>query len=148
MGLLLAGAGGLLRRLQLGPRPSGHGNFDIISHHFERVSQLYLHRPTCRVMCFFFFCLFARRSAPRAFFFWLLLGAHGCFAIRRCVQLGASGTDDDLVLAPNRGNPEAWDHQMVEYASVWRGEEAGAGLFYAGNGYGATGIGYTELGGI
>ena len=64
---------------------------------------------------------------------------------------GAPGTDDDLVLAPNRGNTEAWDHQMVEYASVWRGEEAGGGrtgLFYAGNGYGATGIGYTELGEI
>ena len=31
------------------------------------------------------------------------------------------------------------------------GEEAGVGrtgLFYAGNGYGATGIGYTELGQI
>ena len=83
---------------------------------------------------------------------------------------GRETTDEDLVLAPNRTDPKAWDHQMVEYASIWRASHAGGGggsntggdggdgatgghsgaggetigLFYAGNGYGDTGIGYTE----
>ena len=39
--------------------------------------------------------------------------------------------------------PQAWDSQMVEYASVWRTSSM-LGLFYAGNGYGKGGIGYTE----
>ena len=126
---------------------------------------------------------------------------------------GRPGTDDDLVLAPDKSTaPPAWDSQMVEYASIWPrphavamlGREAGKahskqpktktraaaaaaaeveveggaqgshreeggggstdgrasrheaadgattgkgstiGLFYAGNGYGDTGIGYIE----
>jgi hypothetical protein len=39
---------------------------------------------------------------------------------------------------------DSWDSQMVEYAALWRGEEGRLGLFYAGNGYGRSGIGYTE----
>ena len=61
---------------------------------------------------------------------------------------GDEAADADLVLAPD---PRAgkWDHQMVEYASVWRAADARGGsmrlgLFYAGNGYGRGGIGYTE----
>lgn len=57
-------------------------------------------------------------------------------------QRGAPRGADDLILGPNR-TATTWDSQMVEYASVWR---AGGrmGLFYAGNGYGSTGIGYAE----
>ena len=58
---------------------------------------------------------------------------------------GADDTDDDLVLAPETSKTSAWDSQMVEYASVWR-TESRIGLFYAGNGYGATGIGFSESG--
>ena len=61
-------------------------------------------------------------------------------------ERGAARTDDDLVLAPDKkvsARGEAWDSQMVEYAAVWRAR-ARAGLFYAGNGYGRTGIGYSE----
>ena len=74
-------------------------------------------------------------------------------------QRGAAATDDDLILAPDKASAggQAWDSQMVEYASVWRaagpgpggaGSGSGSGgrmgIFYAGNGYGRTGIGYTE----
>ena len=56
---------------------------------------------------------------------------------------GADRTDKDLVLAPEVSNTSAWDSQMVEYASIWQ-TNSKLGLFYAGNGYGATGIGYSE----
>ena len=56
---------------------------------------------------------------------------------------GTDRADDDLVLAPEASKKSAWDSQMVEYASVW-GTNSRLGLFYAGNGYGATGLGYTE----
>jgi hypothetical protein len=70
---------------------------------------------------------------------------------------GEENTDQDLVLAPSNksffsssSSPpplRAWDSQMVEYASVWR-TSSRLGLFYAGNGYGRGGIGYTETCGI
>jgi len=75
-------------------------------------------------------------------------------------QRGAARTDEDLVLAPETSSNASWDAQMVEYAAVWRAGSSGSGgsggdssaaaqrrmlgLFYAGNGYGRTGIGYTE----
>ena len=64
-------------------------------------------------------------------------------------ERGAPRTDEDLILAPDKtlDGGHGWDSQMVEYASVWRataGAESRMGLFFAGNGYGATGIGYTE----
>jgi hypothetical protein len=61
-----------------------------------------------------------------------------------------------MVLGPDKDKDKAaaggraWDSQMVEYASVWADPPPAAGaaqrlgLFYAGNGYGATGIGYAE----
>lgn len=54
---------------------------------------------------------------------------------------GDERTDQDLILAP--ANKSSWDSQMVEYASVWT-TSSRLGLFYAGNGYGKGGIGYTE----
>jgi hypothetical protein len=42
------------------------------------------------------------------------------------------------------GERVPWDSQMVEYAALWRGYPGVLGLFYAGNGYGRSGIGYTE----
>jgi hypothetical protein len=48
--------------------------------------------------------------------------------------------DENVVLTPDKEDPDSWEHQMVEYPSVLRTEE-GLTLFYCGNGYGATGIG-------
>ena len=84
---------------------------------------------------------------------------------------GAPSTaDDDLILAPSNASAQrrsngnltmmstaeagsSWDSQMVEYSSLWHSVDDGTdkegavsrmGLFYVGNGYGRTGIGYTE----
>ena len=69
--------------------------------------------------------------------------------------VAGGATNQDLVLGPNKVNATPgvaqFDSQMVEYASVWRCPLASKpwatetiGLFYAGNGYGRGGLGYTE----
>lgn len=52
--------------------------------------------------------------------------------------------DENIVLAPDRDNPESWEHEMVEYPSVLHLADRSL-LFYCGNGYGATGIGVATI---